>query len=140
MMQTSLSSSALDISRYWQEIWMLNIHLVVSNTSDAKLLNLLHINEFEISAPQCPTDYSPTGNVTCSILLCTRISGRQKSLSLTFWNQITYLPVIFNVLDHISTRNLSGPVDKLADWERFQSLASEIISPVIQINSDWRSR
>jgi hypothetical protein len=28
-----------------------------------------------------------------------------------------------------------GPVDKFTDWERFQSLASELISPTIQINS-----
>jgi hypothetical protein len=31
---------------------------IVSNLSDVKLLKLLHINEFEISALQCPTDYS----------------------------------------------------------------------------------
>jgi hypothetical protein len=35
---------------------------VFSNLSGAKLLKLLHINEFEISAPQCPTHYSPAGN------------------------------------------------------------------------------
>jgi hypothetical protein len=27
-----------------------------------KLLELFHKNEFEISAPQCPTNYSPAGN------------------------------------------------------------------------------
>jgi hypothetical protein len=27
-----------------------------------KLLNLLHINKFEILAPFCPTRYSPAGN------------------------------------------------------------------------------
>jgi hypothetical protein len=35
---------------------------VVSNPSGSKLLNLLHIHELEISAPQCPTHYSPAGN------------------------------------------------------------------------------
>jgi hypothetical protein len=30
--------------------------------------------------------------------------------------------------------NLSVPVDKFTDWERFQRLASELISPKIQIN------
>jgi hypothetical protein len=35
---------------------------VVSNPSGAKLLNLLHVNEFEISASQYPTHYSPAGN------------------------------------------------------------------------------
>jgi hypothetical protein len=35
---------------------------VVSNISVVKLLNLLHINESEISAPQSPIHYSPVGN------------------------------------------------------------------------------
>jgi hypothetical protein len=36
---------------------------IVSNPSGTKLLNILHINEFAISAPQCPTHYCPAGNV-----------------------------------------------------------------------------
>jgi hypothetical protein len=35
---------------------------VVSNPLGAKLLNLLHVNKFEISAQQYPTHHSPTGN------------------------------------------------------------------------------
>jgi hypothetical protein len=35
---------------------------MVSNSSGTKLLNLLHINEFEISPPQCPIHYSTTRN------------------------------------------------------------------------------
>jgi hypothetical protein len=34
----------------------------VSNLSGVKLLNLQHINEIEIWAPQCSTHYSPAGN------------------------------------------------------------------------------
>jgi hypothetical protein len=45
------------------------------------------------------------------------------------------LPVIFNSLDHVRTRNLSEPVDKFTDWERFQNLTPELISPRIQFNS-----
>jgi hypothetical protein len=43
---------------------MLNIHfgVVFSNPSGTKLLNLLHISEFEISVPPYPTRYSPTEN------------------------------------------------------------------------------
>jgi hypothetical protein len=41
-----------------------------------------------------------------------------------------HLPVAFHLLDHVRTR-----IDTLTDWERFQSLASEIISPRIQIKS-----
>jgi hypothetical protein len=106
---------------------------VVSNPSGMNLLNVLHTNEFEISAPQCPTHYSLRKMVTCSILLWTRMSGCQKSLSLIFWTQ-DHLPIVFHLLDHIRTRNLSDPDDKFTDWERFQSLAFELISPWIQIN------
>jgi hypothetical protein len=34
----------------------------VSNPSGKKLLDLFNTNDFEISAPQCPTHYSPAGN------------------------------------------------------------------------------
>jgi hypothetical protein len=35
---------------------------IVSNPWGMKWLDLLHLNEFEISAPQCPTYYSFAGN------------------------------------------------------------------------------
>jgi hypothetical protein len=35
---------------------------IISNISGAKLLNLLHTNEFGGPAPQCPTHYSRVGN------------------------------------------------------------------------------
>jgi hypothetical protein len=60
------------------------------NASGVKLLNLLLINEFEISAPHVPLITLPQETVTCSILLCTRMSGCQKPLSLTFCTQLTY--------------------------------------------------
>jgi hypothetical protein len=39
------------------------------------------------------------------------------------------LPIVFYILDHVTTRNLSDPVEKLKDWDRFQSLASDLVSP-----------
>jgi hypothetical protein len=45
-----------------------------------------------------------------------------------------HLPIIFYLLDNIRTRNLPDLVDKFTDWERFQSLASELISPRTKIN------
>jgi hypothetical protein len=35
---------------------------IVSNPSGEKLLHLFDADQFEISAPQCPTHYSPAGN------------------------------------------------------------------------------
>jgi hypothetical protein len=46
-----------------------------------------------------------------------------------------HLPIIFHILDHVKIRNLSEPVEKFTDWERFQSLPSSIISPKIEIKS-----
>jgi hypothetical protein len=44
-----------------------------------------------------------------------------------------HLPILFHILDHV--KNLSEPIEKFTDWDRFQSLASELISPRIEINS-----
>jgi hypothetical protein len=45
-----------------------------------------------------------------------------------------HLPIIFHILDHVRTHNLSAPAEKFTDWERYQSLASNLIAPSIQIN------
>jgi hypothetical protein len=46
-----------------------------------------------------------------------------------------HMPVLFYLLDHVTTRNISDPVDKFTDWELFHSLVSELILPGIRINS-----
>jgi hypothetical protein len=46
-----------------------------------------------------------------------------------------HLPIIFHILDNVKIRNLSEPVEKFTDWERFQSLTSELISPKTEIKS-----
>jgi hypothetical protein len=43
-----------------------------------------------------------------------------------------HLPVVFHILDHDKTVE---PLEKFTDWEQFQSLASNLISPRIEINS-----
>jgi hypothetical protein len=45
------------------------------------------------------------------------------------------LPIIFHILDHVKIRNPSDPIEKFTDWGRFQNLASELISPKIEIKS-----
>jgi hypothetical protein len=42
---------------------------------------------------------------------------------------------MFSILDPVTTREASDPVEKRIHWEMFQSLASELISPNIQIHS-----
>jgi hypothetical protein len=46
-----------------------------------------------------------------------------------------HLPILFHMLDHVSTRDISAPVEIHTDWERFQSLASDLISPRTQIHT-----
>jgi hypothetical protein len=46
-----------------------------------------------------------------------------------------HLPILFHMLDHVSTRDISAPIEIHTDWERFQSLASDLISPTIQIHT-----
>jgi hypothetical protein len=46
-----------------------------------------------------------------------------------------HLPILFHVLDHVSSRDTSVSVETHTDWERFQSLVSDLISPRIQINT-----
>jgi hypothetical protein len=42
---------------------------------------------------------------------------------------------MFSIVDHVRTREAVDPVENLTDWDPFQSLASELISPNILIHS-----
>jgi hypothetical protein len=46
-----------------------------------------------------------------------------------------HLPIVFHILDHVKITNLSEPIETFTDWDRFQSLASELISPKIAVQS-----
>jgi endonuclease V-like protein UPF0215 family len=46
-----------------------------------------------------------------------------------------HLPIIFHILDHVRTKQISEPLEKFTDWERFQRLASNLVSPRVEINS-----
>jgi hypothetical protein len=46
-----------------------------------------------------------------------------------------HLPIIFHILDHVRTKNVSALLEKFTDWERFQGLALNLISPRLEINS-----
>jgi hypothetical protein len=90
---------------------------VVSNPLGTKLLNLLPINEFEISTPQCHTHYSPTGNGDILNIVVHKMSGCQVIVSDILDSD--HPPIMFDLLHHIRSRNLSDPVNKFTDWERF---------------------
>jgi hypothetical protein len=106
----------------------------VSNPSGEVLLRVFDANQFEISVPQCPTHYSPAGNGdVLDIVVHQNI--RVSDVIVSDILDSDHLPIVFHILDHVKFRNLSEPTEKFTDWDRFQNLASELISPKIQINS-----
>jgi hypothetical protein len=92
---------------------------VVSNTSGAKLLNLLYINEFEISAPQCPKHCSPAGNGDVLDIVYKNV--RLSEITASDILETDHLPIFFHLLDHVTTRNLWNPVDRFTDWSQIGS-------------------
>jgi hypothetical protein len=46
-----------------------------------------------------------------------------------------HLPIVFHILDRVNIRNISEHIKEFTDWDRFRSLASELISPIIEIKS-----
>jgi exonuclease III len=105
----------------------------VSNPSGEKLLQFFYRNDFEISAPQCPTHYSPgrSGDVL-DIVVHKNI--RRSNVIVSDILDSDHLPIIFHILDHVRTKDVSAPLEKFTDWERFQSLPSNLISPSLEIN------
>jgi hypothetical protein len=107
----------------------------VSNPSGDKLLHLFDINQFEISAPQCHTHYSSSGNGdVLDIVVHQNI--RVSDVIISDILDSDHLPIIFHILDHVTIRNLSDPIQKFTDWERLQRLVSELISPKNEITSE----
>jgi hypothetical protein len=70
------------------------------NPSGKKLLDLLHINEFEISGPQCSTHYCHGTNgdwLDIVVHKNVRLSGVIVSDIL----DSDHLPIVFHLLDHV---------------------------------------
>jgi hypothetical protein len=85
---------------------------VVSNTSVAKLLDSLHLSDFEISAPQWPIHYSPAGNGDVLDIFMHK-NAQLSEVIVSDILDLDHLPVVFHILDLIRIRNLSDLIDKL---------------------------
>jgi hypothetical protein len=46
-----------------------------------------------------------------------------------------HLPPVFHILDYVRATKLSESFEKFTNWERFQTLGSDLISPRTEINS-----
>jgi hypothetical protein len=75
---------------------------VVSCPSGTKLLNLLHINEFEISARQCPTHYSPAGNGDVLDIVMHK-NVRLSEIIVSDIMESDHLPIVLHLLNHVRT-------------------------------------
>jgi hypothetical protein len=96
----------------------------VSNPSVEKPMALFDLSEFEISAPQCPTHYSPTGNGDV-LDIAVHQNIRVSDIIVSDISDSDHLPIVFHILDHIKIKNISEPIEKFTDWYRFQNLASD---------------
>jgi hypothetical protein len=108
----------------------------VSNPSGEKLMALLDLSEFEISAPQYPTHYSTAGNGdVLDIVVHQNIRVSDVIVSDTLHSLSDHLPILFHIVDRVKIRNIPEPIENFTDWDQFQSLSSELVSPRIEINS-----
>jgi hypothetical protein len=86
----------------------------VSNPSGEKLLQLFDVSHFEISAPQCPTHYSPGGNGdVLDIVVHQNI--RLSEVIVSDILDSDHLPILFHILDYVKIRNVSEPIEKFTD-------------------------
>jgi hypothetical protein len=105
-----------------------------SNTSGEKLMDLFDVNKFEISAPQYPTHYSPGGNGDVLDIVDHK-NIRMSDAIVSDILDSDHLLIEFRILNHVKIRNISEPIEKFTDLDRFASLASELISSKIEIKS-----
>jgi len=100
----------------------------ISNRSGTRLLNLQDNRDFQISAPQCPIHYTPSGNGDVLDIVLHR-NVRISEVTVLDILDSDHLSILFHMLYHVSIRDISAPVEIHTDWERFQNPASDLISP-----------
>jgi hypothetical protein len=107
----------------------------ISNPSSLKLLELFVRSNFKISAPQCCVHYTPDGRgEVLDIVVHQNIWLLE--VIVTDILDPDHLQIMFSILDPVRTREVLDPIEKLADWELFQSFAlNPYVSPNIQIHS-----
>jgi hypothetical protein len=74
----------------------------------------MHIYKFKILASQCPTHYSPVGNGEVLDIVMHKNAWMSEVTGFGIL-QSHHQPIVFHLLDHITTRNLLEPVDKFID-------------------------
>jgi hypothetical protein len=72
----------------------------VSNPSGEKIITLFDLKDFEISAPQCPTNYSPAGNGDVLDIVVHK-NIRVSDVTVSDILDSDHLLIIFHVLYHV---------------------------------------
>jgi hypothetical protein len=106
----------------------------LSNRSGTRLLDLQDNSDFRISAPRYPTHYTPSGKGDVLDIVLHR-NVRISEVKVLEILESDHLPILFHMMDHVSTMEISAPDEIHTDWERFKSLASDLISPKTQIHT-----
>jgi hypothetical protein len=105
----------------------------VSNLSGENCWSCLILMNLKSQGHNAPLIFLLWGMVMCLILWHQNV--RLSEVIASDVLDSDHLPIIFHILDHVTTNNLSDPIEKFADLERFQNLASDLVPPRIQINS-----
>jgi hypothetical protein len=61
---------------------------------------------------------------------------RLSHVTLSEVTDLDHLPTLIQILDHVSSRDFSARAEIHTDWERFPSVASDLISPRNQTDND----
>jgi hypothetical protein len=107
--------------------------IVIANIAVTRLLNVHDKRDFQISAPRHPTHYTPSGNGDVLDVVLHR-NVRISDINILEILDSDHLPILFHMLDHVSTRDNSASIEIQTDWEQFQSLASILTAPTTQIH------
>jgi hypothetical protein len=73
---------------------------------------LFDMSEFNISAPQCPTHYSPAGNGEVLYIVVHK-NITMSDITVSDILDPDHLPIIFHIRDHVKIRNFSEPIGKI---------------------------
>jgi hypothetical protein len=84
-----------------------------------KLLELSVTSNFEISAPECCTHYTPDGRGDLDVVVHQNV--RLPEAIATDIPDSDHIPITFSILGPVRTREALDPVEELTDWKLFQA-------------------
>jgi hypothetical protein len=124
----------LERSPFWQMIWIQNTLFGIVTFQIPHFLDLFVICNFEISAPRHPTHFVPNGRGDVLDIVVHR-DGRLSEVRVLDIMDLDHLFSCFAFWIIVRLGKFWIRLKNFTDWERFQSLASALVSPRVEINS-----